>query len=69
MHAENLADDRVKVWEGVQLIHRRPICLDREQLFAELLLDILSLSEGEQAKCSGITCGLVTCYEEPAMDR
>lgn len=64
MDTEYLADDRVEVREGVQLIHSRPFRLQGEKFLAEFLLDVLSLGEGKQAKRRAVAGSFVTCDEE-----
>ena len=66
VHAKRLPHDRVQVRERVQLVHRRVVRRDGEELLAEPLLDVRGLRKCEETPGGRVGRRLVASDQEPA---
>ena len=66
VHAHGLAHDHVEVRQRVERVHVRRVRVEREQLFAQLLLHVRRLREREEAPGRRDARGLVSRDDDSA---
>ena len=69
MYAQRLAHDEVEIRQGVQLVHRRRVGADSEELRAQFALDVRGLGQREEAPHGRAARGLVAGDDEAGCQR